>query len=75
VYKNTQIEPTPNRTQAIPHFQVAHPSDFLVVPPVLRPQYNHIIGPLPYSDATEHVPMMVLLNFSSTSWDVRWEGS
>jgi hypothetical protein len=31
-------------------------SDFLVVPPVLRPQYNHIICPLPYPDVTEHLP-------------------
>jgi hypothetical protein len=38
-------------------------SDLLVVPPVFRPQYNHIICPLP---ATEHLPTMDLLNFSST---------
>ena len=39
-------------------------SDLLVAPLVFRPQYNHIIYPLP---ATEHLAMMVLLNFSSTS--------
>jgi hypothetical protein len=44
-------------------------SDLLLVPRVFRPQYNHIIGPLPYPDATEHLPVMVLLNFSSTSCD------
>src|SRR6516165_6743176 len=41
-------------------------SDLLVAPLVFRPQYNHIICRMSYPDATEHLPMMVLLNFSST---------
>ena len=42
-------------------------SDPAVFPPVFRLEYNHVICPLPYPDATEHLPMMVLLNVSSTS--------
>jgi hypothetical protein len=42
-------------------------SDLLVFPPVFHQQYNHIIGPVPNPDATERLPMMVVLSFSSTN--------
>jgi len=50
-------------------------SDLLVFPPMFRPQYNHIICPLPHPDATEHLSMMVLLKFSSTTCGGREGGT
>jgi hypothetical protein len=42
-------------------------SDLLLFPPMFRPQYNHIIALCHIQMRQSHLPMMVLLKFSSTT--------